>query len=138
MPASGRRLASGSLIFRRAMLGVMKKIRIPPLAVGIGIYLPMSATFAVIVGAVIAHWYDRRSASMPNPDRARSDWTPGGVGGVGIVGESISGVIKAPGSLCRGSPKRTRHVIAFAPAAFAPAPWLGGNRVRGRDCGLGD
>ena len=30
-------------------LGAAKRLRIPPLAVGIGIYLPMSATFAVVV-----------------------------------------------------------------------------------------
>ena len=41
-------------------LGLLKKLRIPPLAVGIGIYLPMSATFAVVVGAVISHWYNER------------------------------------------------------------------------------
>ena len=35
------------LIVLDATLGAMKKLRIPPLAVGIGIYLPMSATFAV-------------------------------------------------------------------------------------------
>ena len=46
-------LVGVGLVILDAVLGVMKKIRIPPLAVGIGIYLPMSATFAVIVGAVI-------------------------------------------------------------------------------------
>src|SRR6185437_3922564 len=39
------------LIVLDEVLGAMKKLRIPPLAVGIGIYLPMSATFAVIIGA---------------------------------------------------------------------------------------
>ena len=51
----------------------MKQLRIPPLAVGIGIYLPMSATFAVVVGAVVAHWYDRRAhAASRNPDARRA------------------------------------------------------------------
>ena len=50
----------------------MKQLRVPPLAVGIGIYLPMSATFAVVVGAVVAHWYNgaratrSRTASAPS------------------------------------------------------------------------
>ena len=86
-------LVGVGLVILDAVLGVFKKIRIPPLAVGIGIYLPMSATFAVIVGAVIAHWYDRRSASMPNPDRAQRLGTL--VASGLIVGESIWGVINA-------------------------------------------
>src|SRR5207244_8689870 len=32
------------LVLADEILGVLKKLRIPPLAVGIGIYLPMSAT----------------------------------------------------------------------------------------------
>src|ERR1700741_1895100 len=48
------------LVLADEILGALKKLRIPPLAVGIGIYLPMSATFAVIIGAIIWHWYDGR------------------------------------------------------------------------------
>src|SRR5918992_717587 len=59
-------LVGVGLIVLDTMLGAMKKIRVPPLAVGIGIYLPMSATFAVVVGAVISHWYNRRIRSSPN------------------------------------------------------------------------
>ena len=51
-------------------LGAAKRLRIPPLAVGIGIYLPMSATFAVVFGAVIGHWYNRRAERMRAPERA--------------------------------------------------------------------
>src|SRR4029450_2807747 len=58
------------LIVLDAVLGAMNKIRIPPLAVGIGIYLPMSATFAVVIGAVLSYWYDKRARAMPNPERA--------------------------------------------------------------------
>ena len=47
-------LVGVGLILLDTTLGAMKKLRIPPLAVGIGIYLPMSATFAVVVGAVIS------------------------------------------------------------------------------------
>ena len=71
----------------------MKKLRIPPLAVGIGIYLPMSATFAVVVGAVISHWYDERAQPTPNPERAERLGTL--VASGLIVGESLWGVINA-------------------------------------------
>jgi putative OPT family oligopeptide transporter len=107
------------LVVLDAALGTMKKLRIPPLAVGIGIYLPMSATFAVIVGAVISHWYDGRSRSMPNPDRAQRLGTL--VASGLIVGESIWGVINA--GLIVGFSKDAP--IALVPENFAPAPWLG-------------
>ena len=63
-------LVGVGLILLDALLGAMKKLRIPPLAVGIGIYLPMSATFAVVVGAVLSYWYDKRIRRSPNPERA--------------------------------------------------------------------
>ena len=63
-------LVGVGLILLDTVLGAMKKLRIPPLAVGIGIYLPMSATFAVVVGAVLAHWYDKRARTM-SESRAR-------------------------------------------------------------------
>ena len=107
------------LILLDTTLGVFKKLRIPPLAVGIGIYLPMSATFAVIIGAVISRWYDGRTRSMPNPDRAQRLGTL--VASGLIVGESIWGVINA--GLIVGFSKDAP--IALVPESFAPAPWLG-------------
>ncbi len=107
------------LILLDTMLGAVKKLRIPPLAVGIGIYLPMSATFAVVVGAVISHWYDRRSRSAANPERAERLGTL--VASGLIVGESLWGVANAGliVGLSNDSP------IALVPEDFALAPWLG-------------
>ena len=107
------------LILLDSTLGAMKKLRIPPLAVGIGIYLPMSATFAVVVGAVLAHWYDGRARAMSNPARAERLGTL--VASGLIVGESLWGVINA--GLIVGFSKDAP--IGLVPAAFAAAPWLG-------------
>jgi putative OPT family oligopeptide transporter len=112
-------LVGVGLVIVDEILGWMKKLRIPPLAVGIGIYLPMSATFAVIIGAVLAHWYDRRVSTMPNPERAQRLGTL--VASGLIVGESIWGVINA--GLIVGFSKDAP--IALVPESFAPAPWLG-------------
>jgi uncharacterized oligopeptide transporter (OPT) family protein len=101
------------------VLGAMKKLRIPPLAVGIGIYLPMSATFAVVVGAVISYWYDRRVRSAANPERAERLGTL--VASGLIVGESIWGVINA--GLIVGFAQDAP--IGLVPEDFALAPWLG-------------
>ncbi|HJQ52387.1 MAG TPA: oligopeptide transporter, OPT family [Gemmatimonadaceae bacterium] len=112
-------LVGVGLVILDEILGWMKKLRIPPLAVGIGIYLPMSATFAVIIGAILAHWYDRRVSTMPNPERAQRLGTL--VASGLIVGESIWGVINA--GLIVGFSKDAP--IALVPESFAPAPWLG-------------
>lgn len=101
------------------VLRILKKLRIPPLAVGIGIYLPMSATFAVIVGAILAHWYDGRVKNTPNPERAERLGTL--VASGLIVGESIWGVINA--GLIVGFSKDAP--IALVPEDFKAAPWLG-------------
>ena len=112
-------LVGVGLILLDTALGAMRKMRIPPLAVGIGIYLPMSATFAVIVGAVLSHWYDRRVRSTPNPERAERLGTL--VASGLIVGESLWGVLNAGliVALANDAP------IALVPADFALAPWLG-------------
>jgi hypothetical protein len=87
--------------------------------VGIGIYLPMSATFAVVVGAVISHWYDGKARTMPNPGRAERLGTL--VASGLIVGESIWGVVNA--GLIVGFSKDAP--IALVPENFALAPLLG-------------
>ena len=112
-------LVGVGLIVLDAILGATKKLRIPPLAVGIGIYLPMSATFAVVVGAVVGHWYNKRARSAPNPDRAERLGTL--VASGLIVGESLWGVINAGliVALSNDAP------LGLVPEDFALAPWLG-------------
>ncbi|HXU37959.1 MAG TPA: oligopeptide transporter, OPT family [Blastocatellia bacterium] len=112
-------LVGVGLILLDTTLGAMKKMRIPPLAVGIGIYLPMSATFAVVIGAVIGHWYDKRARLAANPERAERLGTL--VASGLIVGESLWGVINAGliVSMSNDAP------IGLVPESFALAPWLG-------------
>jgi len=112
-------LVGVGLIVLDLALGAMNKLRIPPLAVGIGIYLPMSATFAVVVGAVLSYWYDRRVRSSPNPERAERLGTL--VASGLIVGESLWGVANAGliVGLSNDAP------IGLVSADFVLAPWLG-------------
>jgi putative OPT family oligopeptide transporter len=112
-------LVGVGLILLDSLLGAMNKIRIPPLAVGIGIYLPMSATFAVVVGAVISYWYNKVAVASQNPERTERLGTL--VASGLIVGESIWGVINA--GLIVGLSKDAP--IALVPEEFALAPWLG-------------
>ncbi|HVZ47956.1 MAG TPA: oligopeptide transporter, OPT family [Gemmatimonadaceae bacterium] len=103
-------------------LGFLKRMRIPPLAVGIGIYLPMSATFAVVVGAVVSHWYHRRTSRGATPAQAGRAERLGTLVASGmIVGESLFGVINAGLIVATSSDAP----IALVPADFAPANALG-------------
>ncbi len=113
-------LVGVGLILLDTILGAMNKLRIPPLAVGIGIYLPMSATFAVVVGAVLSYWYGRRIRSSPNPERAERLGTL--VASGLIVGESLWGVINA--GLIVG--RSTDAPIGLVADDFVLGPWLGG------------
>jgi putative OPT family oligopeptide transporter len=112
-------LVGVGLILLDTTLGALKKLRIPPLAVGIGIYLPMSATFAVIVGAVISHWYDKKVRSLPDPERAERLGTL--VASGLIVGESLWGVLNAGLIVAFNNDAP----IGLVPADFVPARWLG-------------
>lgn len=112
-------LVGVGLILLDTLLGALNKIRIPPLAVGIGIYLPMSATFAVVVGAVLSHWYNRRIRSSPNPERADRLGTL--VASGLIVGESLWGVINA-GLIVGLSNDAPIGIVADD---FVLGPWLG-------------
>ncbi len=108
-----------ALVVLDAILGAIKWVRIPPLAVGIGIYLPMSATFAVVVGAVVGHWYNQRVKRSRAPDRAErlGVLVASGL----IVGESLFGVLNAGLVVAMN----TDAPIALVPADFAPANSLG-------------
>jgi len=75
------------------MLGLLKLMRLPPLAVGIGIYLPMSATLPVTLGAVVAWFYNRNAAKKPNAEMIKRFGVLMASGL--IVGESLVGVLNA-------------------------------------------
>jgi uncharacterized oligopeptide transporter (OPT) family protein len=76
------------------MLGRAGKLRLPPLAVGIGIYLPPGSVTAVVVGAVLGWLYDRRAerkARDPESMKRMGVLMATGM----IVGESLFGVTLA-------------------------------------------
>ena len=74
-------------------LGATKRMRLPPLAVGIGIYLPAATTAAVVVGALAGWVYNRWVDRFPNPEAAKrlAVLLASGM----IVGESLCGVLLA-------------------------------------------
>jgi putative OPT family oligopeptide transporter len=71
------------------ILRMGKLLRLPPLAVGLGIYLPMEATAPVVVGAIIG-WLYNRSVRSERAERLGVLVASGM-----IVGESLFGVLNA-------------------------------------------
>jgi putative OPT family oligopeptide transporter len=100
-------------------LGAIKWLRLPPLAIGLGIYLPMSATAPVVIGAIIGHLYDLWAARTKTPEHSKrlAVLVSSGM----IVGESLFGVILA-GLIVAFS---TDAPLGLVSANFAPAPIIG-------------
>jgi putative OPT family oligopeptide transporter len=109
--------ATGALlIVIDALLGKAGKRRIPPLAVGLGIYLPMGATLPVVIGSVIGHLYEKRAKSEA-AQRTGVLLASGFIVGDGLFGVLLAGLIVVTGS---GAP------IALVGDGFAtPALFIG-------------
>jgi putative OPT family oligopeptide transporter len=74
-------------------LGRARWMRLPPLAIGLGIYLPMGASLPIVFGAVTGHFYDRWATRTANPGFAKRMGVLMATGL--IVGESLFGVLYA-------------------------------------------
>lgn len=110
------------IIVLDAVLGATtKSVRLPALAVGLGIYLPTSTTLMVVVGALVGAFFDHRADRGPKsePTKQLGVLLASGM----IVGESlilvlIAAVVAFTGN---GAP------LALVSDSFAvPAVWIGG------------
>ena len=136
-----------SLIRMGAMIGVAiivldailargtKHMRIPPLAVGLGIYLPTASTLMIVVGAIAGWFFDRAADRTPKP-KSTKDLGVLLASGL-IVGESTIGVVlsaivvfsgvAAPLALVGAGYETAGKIvggIAFAGIAFLLYRWI--------------
>jgi len=98
-----------------------RSLRLPPLAVGLGIYLPTASTLMVTVGAIVGWWFDRRAdrAAKPEPMKQLGVLLASGL----IVGESVLAVVFTALVALSGNP----FPIGVVGDSFATASeWLGG------------
>ena len=82
-------------------LGRAGKMRLPPLCVGMGIYLPMALTLLIPVGAVIGHWYERKVSGHRDPEFAKRMGVLAATGlivGESLFGVAFAGIVGASGS----------------------------------------
>jgi putative OPT family oligopeptide transporter len=113
-----------AIIILDELLGLSKKKhgpRLPPLAVGLGIYLPTSTTLMVVVGALVGAWFERRADRHPRADATKQLGVLLASGL--IVGESLLAVIFAGVVAFSGK----QNPIALVGADFGtPAIIIGG------------
>ncbi len=77
------------------------KYRLPPLAVGMGIYLPMALTLLVPVGALIGWLYEGWAERAGNPEFAKRMGVLAATGlivGESLFGVAFAGIVAASGS----------------------------------------
>jgi len=95
------------------------KAHLSPLAVGLGIYLPTSATLMVVVGALVGAWYDKRAERSAKPETTKQLGVllaSGMIVGEGLVGVLIAGIVAF-----------NLFPLALVGDDFAkPAIWIGG------------
>ncbi len=90
----GGAIGAGSIVLDEILARTSKHARLPPLGVGLGIYLPTSTTLMVVVGALAGWWFNRRAERRgPKPEAAKQlgILLASGL----IVGESLLGVVFA-------------------------------------------
>jgi putative OPT family oligopeptide transporter len=90
---TGAAIGAAIIILDEILARVADGPRLPPLAVGLGIYLPTSTTLMVVVGAIVGWFFDRRAERTPKPEATKQLGVLLASGL--IVGESLLAVIVA-------------------------------------------
>jgi putative OPT family oligopeptide transporter len=118
--AIGAVLGIGIIILDE-VLSRVSPIRLPPLAVGLGIYLPSSTTLMIVVGAVVGWYFDKRADRTPRAGQTKQLGVllaSGLIVGESLVGVALSALVVFSG---KGTP------LALVGPDFADAAmWIGG------------
>jgi hypothetical protein len=110
-------------------------MRVPPLAVGLGIYLPTQSTLMIVVGAIVGWFFDQRANRTPKPEATKQLGVllaSGLIVGEGIIGVVLSAIVvfsgKAAPLAVVGPAFETAGVIiggvAFAVIALMLYRWI--------------
>jgi putative OPT family oligopeptide transporter len=94
---------------------------LPPLGVGMGIYLPMSTTLTIVVGSLVGWAFDRRAERTSAPERTKQLGVLLASGM--IVGESLIGVVLAAVVVFSG---KDAPLALVGPGFADAALWIGG------------
>jgi putative OPT family oligopeptide transporter len=124
------------LIVLDEILGALKRPRLSPLAIGLGIYLPPATTLTVVVGAIGGAIFNRRADRRPDAAALKQLGVllaSGLIVGEGLMGVILAAVVvgsgkAAPLALVGDSflvASQWLGVIAFVAAAIGLYAWIG-------------
>jgi len=125
----------GIILLDEVLRRTTKHMHVPPLAVGLGIYLPTQSTLMIVVGAIVGWVFDRRADRTRKPEATKQLGVllaSGLIVGEGILGVVISAIVvfsgkDAPLSVV-GPAYETAGIIigglAFAVIAFVLYRWI--------------
>jgi putative OPT family oligopeptide transporter len=92
----GGMIGVGIILLDEILARTTRHMRVPPLAVGLGIYLPTQSTLMIVVGAVAGWLFDRRADRTARPESTKQLGVllaSGLIVGEGIIGVVISAII---------------------------------------------
>jgi putative OPT family oligopeptide transporter len=87
----GGLIGVGIILLDEILARTTRHMRVPPLAVGLGIYLPTQSTLMIVVGAITGWLFDKRADRTPKPEATKQLGVLLASGL--IVGESVIGVV---------------------------------------------
>ena len=93
---TGAMIGVGIILLDEILRRTTKHMHVPPLAVGLGIYLPTQSTLMIVVGAIVGWFFDRRADRTPKPDATKQLGVllaSGLIVGEGILGVVISAIV---------------------------------------------
>src|SRR5438477_212701 len=132
---TGAFIGVGIILLDEILARTTKHMRVPPLAVGLGIYLPTQSTLMIVVGAIVGWFFDRKADRTPRPESTKQLGVllaSGLIVGEGIIGVVISAIVvfsgkDAPLSVV-GPAYETAGIIvggaAFVVIAFVLYRWI--------------
>src|SRR6184192_3606175 len=92
----GAVIGVGIILLDEILRRTTKHMHVPPLAVGLGIYLPTQSTLMIVVGAIVGWFFDRRADRTPKPEATKQLGVllaSGLIVGEGIIGVVISAIV---------------------------------------------
>ena len=98
---TGGLIGIGIILLDEILTRTTKHMRVPPLAVGLGIYLPTQSTLMIVVGAIVGWFFDQRANRTRKPEATKQLGVllaSGLIVGEGLIGVVISAIKAFSGS----------------------------------------
>jgi putative OPT family oligopeptide transporter len=123
------------IILNETLGRTTKGMSVPPLAVGLGIYLPTQSTLMIVVGTIVGYAFDRAADRTSKPDAAKQLGVllaSGLIVGESLIGVVISAIVVFSGSAAPlalvGASFESAAIfigaVAFAAIAFLLYRWV--------------